>query len=161
MPFCDKTRRQTSISISPVATSTPPSRQSLSRISLSAKKKGKGGGNNEGAQPRERKEKDDVIEVRSVHWKQNDGYPESIASFDGSITDDVTGTSRPVLEGQGEKDRRDQTKASSLSDSTSDSNATYPTCILLRYRYGLGTCAAIDRSSRKASYCYMFTRSGN
>lgn len=30
---------------------------------LSAKKKGKGGGNNEGAQPRERKEKDDVIEV--------------------------------------------------------------------------------------------------
>lgn len=30
---------------------------------LEAKKKGKGGGNNEGAQPRERKEKDDVIEV--------------------------------------------------------------------------------------------------
>ncbi|CAN0129270.1 unnamed protein product [Ascophyllum nodosum] len=60
------TRRQTSISISPVATSTPPSRQSLSRISLSAKKKGKGGGNNEGAQPRERKEKDDVIEVEGV-----------------------------------------------------------------------------------------------
>lgn len=30
---------------------------------LLAKKKGRGGGNNEGAQPRERKEKDDVIEV--------------------------------------------------------------------------------------------------
>ena len=30
---------------------------------LEAKKKGKGGGNNDGAQPRERKEKDDVIEV--------------------------------------------------------------------------------------------------
>lgn len=30
---------------------------------LEAKKKGKGGGNNEGAQPREPKEKDDVIEV--------------------------------------------------------------------------------------------------
>eukprot|EP00904_Undaria_pinnatifida_P008723 jgi/Undpi1/4981/HiC_scaffold_19.g08333.m1 len=29
---------------------------------LEAKKKGKGGGNNDGAQPRERKEKDDVIE---------------------------------------------------------------------------------------------------
>lgn len=30
---------------------------------LLAKKKGRGGGNNEGAKPRERKEKDDVIEV--------------------------------------------------------------------------------------------------
>lgn len=33
---------------------------------LEAKKKGKGGGNNEGAQPRERKEKDDVIEIEGV-----------------------------------------------------------------------------------------------
>ncbi|CAM9112081.1 unnamed protein product [Hapterophycus canaliculatus] len=33
---------------------------------LLAKKKGRGGGNNEGAQPRERKEKDDVIEVEGV-----------------------------------------------------------------------------------------------
>lgn len=34
-----------------------------STTALLAKKKGRGGGNNEGAQPRERKEKDDVIEV--------------------------------------------------------------------------------------------------
>ncbi|CAM9330345.1 unnamed protein product [Ectocarpus sp. 6 AP-2014] len=33
---------------------------------LLAKKKGRGGGNNEGAKPRERKEKDDVIEVEGV-----------------------------------------------------------------------------------------------
>ena len=35
----------------------------MATTALEAKKKGKGGGNNEGAQPRERKEKDDVIEV--------------------------------------------------------------------------------------------------
>ncbi|CBJ28177.1 conserved unknown protein [Ectocarpus siliculosus] len=33
---------------------------------LLAKKKGRGGGNNEGAKPRERKEKDDVIEPDSI-----------------------------------------------------------------------------------------------
>lgn len=48
---CDQARHPTSSSR--LTINTPPS----------AKKKGKGGGNSEGAQPRERKEKDDVIEV--------------------------------------------------------------------------------------------------
>lgn len=55
---CQATRRP--VSVARVATST---------ALLAKKKRGRGGGNNEGAQPRERKEKDDVIEV----WRTNAG----------------------------------------------------------------------------------------